>query len=216
MIFWWLRTEEAAQPTWSGLAFSGTRGLSLPTPPRNDSARTEMRTRCDGEPFVCEAAGFMERGESRRHLMICGSRGVTDPFYVCAAVSAPARLEAAVQSLPKWLCRFINMKVFLQKLCRGSGLDGALREGTRTKDITTVFLFVSFRHFCGILIYGLHKPPHTPLSIQCAQHKHTQGKYEVCMRLQERLCFRLRLLWERTAVFTIIKPAADQSPWSWL
>lgn len=49
MIFWWLQRQEAAQPTWSRLGFSCTRGLSLPTPPRNDSTQTETCTRCEWE-----------------------------------------------------------------------------------------------------------------------------------------------------------------------
>lgn len=80
--------------------------------------------------------------------------------------------------------------------------SGALREGTRTKAITTGFLFpcpsaTAAASSVVFFIYCFHKPPHTPLSIQCEQDRHTQGCCGVCTRLQERLCSCSRLLWQR-------------------
>lgn len=155
-----------------------------------------------------EAAGVMERGESRRHLMICGSRCVTDSFYGRAAISAPARLEAAVQLLRKWLRRFIHMKVFPPKLCRGSRLSGALRESIRATDITTVFLFPCPSPFSFIY---LQKPSS---SLQRAQDKHKQRKCAVCIGLRERLRSCFSLLWDSVAAIPIINPAAAQPLWS--
>lgn len=119
----------------------------------------------------------MEHGESRQHLVIA----VTDWLHAGAAISAAAaRLEAAVQLVAKWLCRFPHMEVLLPQLCGGSGRSGAPREGTRAQAITAVSLFArpsaaAGCFFCGVFIYCLHKAPHAHLSIQCVQDKHKQG-----------------------------------------
>lgn len=90
-----------------GVSFSDTRGLPLPTYTRSLQrfhARVSVRVvlrRIFCSPRKGEAAGVTERGEPGRRRVICGSRCGTDSFYVRLAISAPARLEAAVQLLRK-------------------------------------------------------------------------------------------------------------------
>lgn len=62
--FWWPQSEEAAQPTWSGLG-----GLSLPTPAHNDSTRTETCTQCDRQLDLWSAVNPDDASSSAAHAV---------------------------------------------------------------------------------------------------------------------------------------------------
>lgn len=145
-----------------GVSVSAARGWSLPTLPHRTHAPSQ-RFHTGREVRVLVQRSFRSLQKARQpELWSTVNPGDTwwsaahavsrIHFYSCAAISAPAWLVAAVQLLRKWLCRFIHMKVFPPKLCRGFGLNGALRESIRAKDITTVFLFLCPPPFSFIFI----------------------------------------------------------------
>lgn len=202
--------EKAARLTWSGgqclwrtwlvVAHASS---SHTHAPHSASTQSERCVCWYGEVFVCRR---------RRGSQSYGARWIQatpddlrlTPCHGFIFTAAPPFL----QLLRKWLCRFIHMKVFPPKLCRGFGLNGALRESIRAKDITTVFLFLCPPAFSFIF---LHKPSS---SLQRAQDKHKQRKCAVCIRLCERLRFCFSLLRDCVAAFPIINPAAVRPLWS--